>query len=215
MSDYTIRRAAATDSESVVPLLLSSGPASLVWTYGLGKQQRCTDFLNSAFKRDDTVFSWPHAYVVEDSRNQIVGLMYLHNRQTVEDLSGSSIAHLFRYFGFSIGAWTYWRTIRLGRSIPEPKPGCLHVSGLAIDERARGQGILAQMIELAYAEAVRTGAEHLSLDVEKTNDHAQRCYESKGFILRYTRPSPAKGLQGYRYYTRPVSEFSGEEHDDD
>ncbi len=215
MSNFTIRPATADDATAAIPLLLDSGRDALVWAYGLGDEERSVRFLLSAFARDDTVFSWPHAVVATDHDDNVVGLMYLHDHDSIEACSGSTIAHLFRYFGFSIGAWSYWRTIRLGRSLPEPKPGCLHISGLSVATQARGKGLFGELIELAVKGGKVKELDYLSLDVEKLNHHAHSCYESKGFVLRYTRPEPAKGLDGYRYYTRPIMAQSGEDDDDD
>jgi ribosomal protein S18 acetylase RimI-like enzyme len=213
MTNFTVRPASANDVNDVVPLLLASGREALVWTYGLGNEQRCTNFLKSAYVREDTIFSWPFATVAVNEENVVVGLLYLLDRDTVEACAGTSIAHLFRYFGFSMGAWTYWRTIRLGRSLPEPKPNCLHLSGFSIREDCRGEGLFRQFVDFAAEQARSEDLDALSLDVGKLNKHAITCYQALGFKLQYTRPAPAKGLHGYAYYTKALEEIWDDEDD--
>ena len=71
------------------------------------------------------------------------------------------------------------------------------IANLAVDERARGRGLGAILLEAALEEARRQGAEEVFLEVRSSNARARQLYESRGFIEVGRRS---------RYYRRPVED---------
>jgi len=72
-----------------------------------------------------------------------------------------------------------------------------HINNLAVRPELRGRGLGTQMLEAIVDEALRLGAESLTLEVRASNVAAQRLYARAGFNQAGIRKS---------YYTNPVED---------
>lgn len=70
----------------------------------------------------------------------------------------------------------------------------VHINTLAVDPALRRQGLATQLMRRLLAEAAREGAQRAFLEVRRSNEIAQRLYESLGFTVTATRRN---------YYTQP------------
>lgn len=66
-------------------------------------------------------------------------------------------------------------------------PGCVHITGLRVEQAARRRGIALELIARAEAEARRLGATTLALDVYGSNAAALALYARAGFQVVYHR----------------------------
>ena len=203
MPEFSIRRAHSGEYENAVSLLFSSGPEAFTWLYGNGDSLRAKAFLANSFTRDDTILSHNNIWCVT-ADDHVIATFILATKASAEALSGPGITQVFRYYGFSSALTCSWRAIRLERSLPAPKPDCLHISGVAIDPKFRGQGILRKIIDFADRKAYGCECSMLSLDVAKSNAEAMARYQHLGFVHQYSRPAPHKTVPGFHYMTRTV-----------
>ncbi|RMA82329.1 GNAT family N-acetyltransferase [Umboniibacter marinipuniceus] len=201
--DFDIRRLDATEYESAVPLLFSSGPEAFTWLYGNGDKLRAMSFLANSFTRDDTALSHNNIWGVI-SEGSVIATFILASKASAEALAGPGITQVFRYYGFSAALACSWRGIRLERSLPAPKPDCLHLSGIAVDAQFRGRGLLREIVNFADQKAYEMACSNLSLDVAKSNALAMAMYLHLGFVHQYSRPAPHKSVPGFHYLTRMV-----------
>lgn len=67
-------------------------------------------------------------------------------------------------------------------------PGSWYVNAIAVTEAARGGGIGRQLMQLAEALALWSGARSVSLIVAEANVGARRLYERLGFVVAARRP---------------------------
>lgn len=203
MPELYIRRAYTGEYESAVSLLFSSGPEAFTWLYGNGDSLRARAFLANSFTRDDTILSHNNIWCVT-ADGHVIATFILATKASAEALSGPGITQIFRYYGFSSALTCSWRAIRLERSLPAPKPDCLHISAVAVDPKFRGQGILRKIIDFADQKAYGFECSMLSLDVAKSNAMAMAMYQHLGFVHQYSRPAPHKTVPGFHYMTRTV-----------
>jgi [ribosomal protein S18]-alanine N-acetyltransferase len=70
----------------------------------------------------------------------------------------------------------------------------LHINTLAVDPELRRRGLGSLLMRRLLAEAAREGANRALLEVRRSNEVAQRLYESLGFTVTATRRN---------YYTQP------------
>jgi ribosomal-protein-alanine N-acetyltransferase len=57
-----------------------------------------------------------------------------------------------------------------------------HITTIAVDPDLRGQRIGERLLVVALEEAIRRGAEHMTLEVRRSNVAAQKLYAKYGFV---------------------------------
>jgi ribosomal-protein-alanine N-acetyltransferase len=70
----------------------------------------------------------------------------------------------------------------------------LHINTIAVDARYRRRGLASALMTHLLAEAAAAGARRAFLEVRRSNEPAQRLYESLGFVVSGVRRN---------YYTQP------------
>jgi ribosomal protein S18 acetylase RimI-like enzyme len=80
------------------------------------------------------------------------------------------------------GAVAGYISIRPATELPASRH-VQHVTGLAVDPAAQGQGVGQALLEAAAAEAANRGARRLTLRVLSPNAPARRLYERCGFVV--------------------------------
>ena len=86
--------------------------------------------------------------------------------------------------------------------------GELHINTIAVRADLRRRGLATALMQYVLADAQREGASRATLEVRRSNEAAQRLYETLGFRLAGVRPG---------YYTQPDEEAlilwrDGDEH---
>jgi [ribosomal protein S18]-alanine N-acetyltransferase len=70
----------------------------------------------------------------------------------------------------------------------------LHINTIAVDVRHRRKGLASALMRHLLADAAASGARRTFLEVRRSNEPAQRLYESLGFVVSGERRN---------YYTQP------------
>ncbi len=73
----------------------------------------------------------------------------------------------------------------------------IHINNLAVHPDVRRRGLGARLLQRVLEEADLLGVAHVTLEVRRSNDIAQRLYVSAGFHTAGVRP---------RYYTQPIED---------
>jgi len=203
--NFVIRQAKINESKHIVPLIFAAGEEALTWVYG-GSEERALDFLKHCFVQNNTPFSYNFIQVVEVD-GELAGVFSVGTIEHAKSMGGPLVAEMFRYFGFSFGAWTYFKAAKLERSLPVPKDGCLYLSNVSIKDDYKRQGILRFIVDTIDRHAYERELDYIAIDVSKENRIAIAAYNALGFNFQYSRPAPKKNVPGYEYYTKRVAEY--------
>ncbi|MBN2127288.1 MAG: GNAT family N-acetyltransferase [Candidatus Diapherotrites archaeon] len=79
------------------------------------------------------------------------------------------------------------------------------INGLAVKNGFRRQGHAKKLIDFALAFLESTGIEEVNLLVRKSNQHAKKLYESKGFYLAGIHDRKIQG-ETIEVYAKPLAE---------
>lgn len=157
----------------------------------LGPEDRALRFLHPAL---DPRF----ALGARDGKGQMLGLAGF---KTAEGgLVDAGMGDLARVYGW-VGA--LWRGPLLELLERPLQPGVFQMDGIFVDERARGQGVGSALLAAIRAEAERSGAGEVQLDVIDSNPRAKALYERVGFVATGTEHTgPLAWVFGFRSATR-------------
>jgi ribosomal protein S18 acetylase RimI-like enzyme len=84
-------------------------------------------------------------------------------------------------------AWAVLNLFGAGAKCP---PGHLRIAAIAVDEKARGQGLGSRLLETVFDKARREGFKAVRLEVVDTNPRAKKLYENLGFGVVETHAYP-------------------------
>lgn len=203
----TIRSARAGDSDTVVPLIHSSGPAAFDYVFSSpvfsntassakvfsGKDFSSTsnddtphnrspqNFLQKAFVDGRGEFGYKvHSVVLADDRIIGVGAGYSGANALAFTLAAAH--QIIGQYGLLAGLGVIRRGLSVERVVPPPVARRLfYIGHLGIALGLRGQGIGSQLIEHFLAQGRDAGCDRAALDVSCANPRAQALYEKIGF----------------------------------
>tara|TARA_R110002074_G_scaffold59311_3_gene144508 strand:- start:1091 stop:1690 length:600 start_codon:yes stop_codon:yes gene_type:complete len=170
VSDLNIRWATSKEAGEIARLFLisSDGLAAYIWSRidmpGLTLEQ----VGEARYARTNTAFSYENC-LVATRRGEIVGMVHAFPMEV--DESGEE------------------ETDPVLRPYAELEdPGSLYVSGLAIHDRYRGQGIGGELMDCVSGLALAKGLPRISLICFERNEGAQAFYRKRGFRELARRP---------------------------
>lgn len=121
------------------------------------------------------------------SEGNLLGLAGLHTHKGLFSsvLLQDCLAQLSLVRGLC--AWAVLNLFGAGAKCP---PGHLRIAAIAVDEKARGQGLGSRLLETVFDKACREGFKAVRLEVVDTNLRAKKLYENLGFGIVETRHYP-------------------------
>ncbi len=175
----TVRPAQPLDAPFAVPLIQATiGPVGLALT-GAASDHEAERILLGFFARPGHRLSFEHTWVAERA-GEALGVLVGYPGSDARALDA---------------AFRKWRRSRglPGAVTSEGRPGEWYVDTLAVSEPARAQGLGAQLLQEAAAQATRCGLPRVGLLVEKGN-RAAALYRREGF-----QEAGERTLAGHRY----------------
>ena len=129
---------------------------------------------------DNTLFSHEHIYVVNDSSENLLGILVSFcGRET-------SIWNDFKAYFKILNLYEFLKYVVKGTLVNEMLTASVgkndyYLSNIAVDTSYRGQGLGTYILENAFAVAKNKGCKRVILDVTFNNVGASRLYERFGF----------------------------------
>jgi ribosomal protein S18 acetylase RimI-like enzyme len=192
-----IREAQPSDASNIGRLVILSAQTFLPALFGPEIDKAVEEMARGR----GTLFSYEHAWIAEE-QGAVHGMLlgYTGTIKAAQDprtglaLLGVLRAGLIRRLP---------GLLRTQSTIGVMDRDEFYISNVAVYPAHRGKGIGSLLIERARAEATRTHASRIILDVETDNPDAQRLYERLGF--RVVTESPALILAGHAFSFRRMA----------
>jgi ribosomal protein S18 acetylase RimI-like enzyme len=135
----------------------------------LGPETKALRFVAAALRAD-------HAFVARDGAGRILGVAGFRTADGA--LVGGTVADMARVYGWLSALRRVGVLSLLARDTENVR---FLLDGIAVAERARGQGVGSRLLEAVALEARLRGYAELRLDVIEGNDRARALYERRGF----------------------------------
>ena len=174
-----LRVAAAGDAEAAVPLILSSGPASYEYVFGL-PDRPARDFLVFAF-RDGGGFAGCHNHYVATLDGRVVGTGAFYGVAEHGRMAREALGQTTRHYGMLGALRVVRQSLPVSNMMPAPADDALYIANLAVAEDFRSQGIGARLLAQARTLAEADGKRACELDVSVRNPRAEALYARTGF----------------------------------
>lgn len=116
-------------------------------------------------------FSWQDAFMAE-AEGEIAGMVLGYRKKDEREMVPDDV----------------WAPIRPLLELEAESPGHWYIAMLGVHKTWRGKGAGSALLDHAENEARRSDAKGLSLVVDDGNDGARKLYESRGFVVRDSRP---------------------------
>ena len=192
-----IREAQPSDASNIGRLVTLSAQTFLPALFGPEIEHAVEEMARGL----GTLFSYEHAWIAEEGgtvRGMLLGytgaIKAAQDLRTGLALLGALRAGLIRRLP---------ALLRTQSTIGVMGRDEFYISNVAVYPAHRGKGIGSLLIERARAEATKTHASRLILDVETDNPGAQRLYQRLGF--RVVNESPALVLAGHAFGFRRMA----------
>ena len=168
--DVSIRPAIKNDSPAIAELFLisSDGLAEYIWSLSKPADISLLEHGARRYARTNTAFSFENCHLAERN-GKVVAMLHAFEMEADPDAEPESDTVLKPYFELE-------------------DPGSLYISGLAVKEDLRSQGIGAKLMDYAETRARLEGLPRLSLICFERNERALAFYQRRGFELRDRRP---------------------------
>ena len=178
---FLLRRAERRDAALAAPLILEAAPSLPLI---LGDRETALRAAEAAFRAERNEVS--HRLAMVEEGEGIRGLVVAFPGKLFGSLKLGTGVQLARAAGTRHVTDLVRRGRVLDRLIPNPGPGVLYVSVLAVDPPSRGQGIGSVLLQrvIAAASWMELG---VALDVGLENEAARRLYERLGFAVTSVR----------------------------
>lgn len=165
-----LRPAVKEDSAAIAAFFLisSDGLAEYIWALSKPADVSLLEHGARRYARTNTAFSFENCHLAERN-GKVVGMLHAFEMKDDPDAEPESDPVLRPYFELE-------------------DPGSLYISGLAVAEDLRSQGIGAKLMDYAETRARREGLPRLSLICFERNERALAFYRRRGFELRDRRP---------------------------
>lgn len=119
----------------------------------------------------DGTFSWDKAFMAE-ADGEVAGMVLGYRKPDARQSVPADI----------------WAPLRPLQELEAESHGLWYIAMLGVHKDWRSKGAGSALLEQAENEARRTDARGLALVVDDGNDGARKLYESRGFIMRDSRP---------------------------
>lgn len=174
MTDIAIRPASMKDAREIARLfqISSEGVADYIWSGLAGPDEDILDVGAARYARENTAFSYQNC-LLACSGDRVVGM--LHSFVMTAPPPGEKP-------GYDCDDPVLLPMAEL------EVPDTLYISGLAINEDMRGQGIGQRLMQLAFDRTRDEELEGVSLIVFECNEGAHRLYKRLGFEEVDRRP---------------------------
>lgn len=190
----------ALPHDKIAPLIYSSGPAAFDYVF-LGQG---LDFLAATSASTGNSFAHDAHWVMRESAGgPAQACISLYTREQHDARQNANVAAIVR--------WGRWRSpimlvrgLRVEKLIPPPPHHSLHIAQLGVAPERRSQGLGAQLLAFAEAQARTQGLGQISLDVADSNPRARALYERLGFRLQHSYSSQIPGLPDHHLLVRQV-----------
>ena len=183
------RPAQASDFESAVPLIYSSGPVAFDYVFAHHKKGNAEAFLRYAFQDGAGEFGYRN-HVVGTVDGKVVCAGAGYTGETSIAFTLSAIRQIMRFYG----AISCWGVIRRGLQIEDvikpPTKDLYYIGHLGVTPDLRGQGIGTQLLNHLLLPEYTKGRATVALDVAVSNPRAKALYTRMGFEV--TRLCEAK-----------------------
>ncbi len=168
--EIILRPAVEEDSAAIAEFFLISSDGLAEYIWGLSKPAGISLLEHGArrYARTDTAFSFENCHLAERD-GEVVGMLHAFEMEGDPGAEHESDPVLKPYFELE-------------------DPGSLYISGLAVKEDLRSQGIGAKLMDYAETRARLEGLPRLSLICFERNERALAFYQRRGFELRDRRP---------------------------
>jgi ribosomal protein S18 acetylase RimI-like enzyme len=135
--------------------------------------------------------------------DRLVGLAGIQHGRPFVDLHFKTYV---RVFGWFTAVWRYVLLIGFHRAA---RPGELVMNGIAVDAKARGQGVGTKLLHGVIEFAQEHGYQTVRLDVVDTNPRARQLYERLGFVATKTQRHPqAQRVMGFSASTTMIKHIA-------
>jgi ribosomal protein S18 acetylase RimI-like enzyme len=137
----------------------------------------------------------PDSCLAASDQGRLVGLLAVKvTGQTFLDVNFITVRSLYGFFG------AVSRTVMLKIMDHSVRPKELYVEAIAVDEKARGEGIGTKLIEEVVRLAGNRAMERVTLEVINTNPRALQLYQRLGFsISNRMRIWPVNRIFGWKF----------------
>jgi ribosomal protein S18 acetylase RimI-like enzyme len=180
-SAIALRAARATDADSAVPLIYSSGPAAFDFVFSHPRRGQPLDFLRYAFIDGRGEFGYRNHSVVELD-GSVVGVGAGYSGATALPFTLAAARQIVGRYGILAGPAIILRGLRVERVVPPPLARDLfYIGHLGIAPNLRGRGIGRQLTDYLLQQGRARGFKRVALDVSTANPRAQALYERIGF----------------------------------
>ncbi|MDH4125870.1 MAG: GNAT family N-acetyltransferase [Gammaproteobacteria bacterium] len=169
LAQFSIRPAHKSDARRIAELyrISSDGVADYIWTKLARPGEAILDVGQRRYAREGTPFSYENCKLVE-LQGSVVGMLVAFPMAVDEEYEESD-------------------PILVPYSVLEEDQS-YYVCGMAVDEKYRGRGIGAGLLDEAERTARQLGFQKLSLIVFEQNIGARRLYERHGYEERRRHP---------------------------
>ena len=176
-----IRSAIKQDSEQIIPLIYSSGPAAFDYVFNTP-----IAFLQNSYDKGRSQFGYQNHYVATLDEHVIASIACFDREQS-RVLEFGCILDMLKFYQWQFIANAI-RGLRFEALIPKPKKLSLYIAHVGVAQTMQGQGVGRQLMHWAIKHATQQGYQSVSLDVAKNNCVAEHLYKSLGFIeSKYNR----------------------------
>ncbi len=172
-NDVTFRPATRADARVIAELfrIASEGVAEYVWSKLEGPEFEGLDLIEKGaqrYSREDVNFSYQNCDLAEID-NAPVGMLHAYVMGNDVGIVPDDIDPVLRPYA------------------ELEEPGSLYISGLALFDAYRGQGVGTRLLDFAYKRARAEGVKKISLICFAENEAACRLYAREGFKERARR----------------------------
>lgn len=176
-----IRSAVKKDSEQIIPLIYSSGPAAFDYVFNTP-----IAFLKKSYNKGRSQFGYQNHHVATLDEHVIASIACF-DREQARVLQLGCILDMLKFYKWQFIANAI-RGLRFETLIPKPKKLSLYIAHVGVVQTMQRQGVGRQLIDWAIKHATQQGYQSVSLDVAQNNCVAEHLYKSLGFIeTKYNR----------------------------
>jgi ribosomal protein S18 acetylase RimI-like enzyme len=194
-----IRPAQSGDAAIAAELILASAPNSLNTLLDLPTENAIVEFLIQAFSSPLGQFGYGNHWVVEETGTAIpIALGCCWTSAMGGDFHRATLLGMQHYFGTAKSLQIVQRSSLLTEIVTPPTDDELCIGHLGVIPQQQRQGAATLLVEHFVRLAKQWGKNHISLDVEESNQNAIAFYLSQGFTQVYLK-TPSAVAQSFGF----------------
>jgi len=186
--DIQFRPCKPDDVAELVPLIISSGPATFDYIFADTELSQVDEFVERSYVQGKMEMGYPtHTALLLEGK--VVGAGGLWH-------SGFNLQFLFwgaqqilSYYGLIRGAKVIRRALQLESVVKPPRSGVAYVGHVGVSPEQRGKGFGSMLMQELILQAKNLEYSKCGLDVSARNPKAQKLYEHLGFKVIEVNPA--------------------------